>query len=108
MANWATACCPIGPAARFDTLPEDKHVTYQDDDSYDDEHWKIQNHINTAACPNCKKTIYDDTPRCPFCGEYITSRQLLGGGGTVKFIGIALLFLALAMFIISWLFSPPW
>ena len=83
-------------------------MTYQDDDSNDDEQWKIQNHINTAACPNCKKNIYDDTPRCPYCGQYITSRQLLGRGGAVKFIGIALLFLALAMFIISWLFSPPW
>ncbi len=84
-------------------------MTYQDDDdSNDDEHWKIQNHITTATCPNCKKTIYDDTTRCPHCGQYITSRQLLGGGGIVKFIGIALLFLALAMFIISWLFSPPW
>ena len=84
-------------------------VTYQDDDSYDDEQWKIKNHINTASCPHCGKTIYDDSPRCPFCGQYITSRQLLGGGrSTLTFIGIALLFLALAMFLISWLFSPPW
>ena len=84
-------------------------MTCQDDDSYDEEQWKIQNHINTAACPHCGKTIYDDSPRCPFCGEYITSRQLLGGrSNALKFIGIALLFLALAMFLITWLFSPPW
>ncbi len=84
-------------------------MTYQNDDSFDEDLWKIKNHITTAACPHCKKSIYDDSPRCPFCGEYITSRQLLGGGGgVVKFIGIALLFLALAMFLISWLFSPPW
>ena len=83
-------------------------MTYLDDDNDDDEQWKFQHHINTATCPNCRKTIYDDTPRCPYCGQYISSRQLLGSGGTVKFIGIALLFLALAMFIISWLFSPPW
>jgi hypothetical protein len=84
-------------------------LTYQDDDSYDDEQWKIQNHINTAPCPHCKKIIYDDSPRCPFCGQYISSDTLMRGGRNGwKLFGMALLFLALAMFLISWLFSPPW
>ena len=25
----------------------------------------------TAPCPNCGAEIYDDSPRCPVCGEYI-------------------------------------
>ncbi len=78
------------------------------DDSHDEDQWKIEKYINTALCPYCKKTIFDDTPRCPHCGQYITSRQLLGGGNGWKLFGLMMLFLALAIFMISWLFSPPW
>jgi hypothetical protein len=27
----------------------------------------------TAPCPNCGTEIYDDSPRCPVCGEYIVA-----------------------------------
>jgi len=26
----------------------------------------------TLPCPNCNADVYEDTPRCPNCGEYIT------------------------------------
>jgi len=26
----------------------------------------------TISCPNCNLEIYEDAPRCPHCGEYIT------------------------------------
>ncbi|MGC9260829.1 MAG: hypothetical protein ACP5I8_12265 [Phycisphaerae bacterium] len=80
-----------------------------DDEQYDEEDWKIENHIHTAVCPYCHKTIFDDTPRCPFCGQYLTSRQLLRNNRSGwKIFGIIMLFLALAMFLLTWLLSPPW
>jgi len=26
----------------------------------------------TFPCPNCGGDIYDDSPRCPKCGDYVT------------------------------------
>ncbi len=81
---------------------------YNDDDLDDPEDWKIEHHIHTAVCPYCRKTIFDDTPRCPFCGQYLTSRQLMGSGRGWQLFGVIMLFLALAIFLLTWLLSPPW
>ena len=39
--------------------------TYDEDDQFDDE-------SDTVVCPSCGAAIYEDTPRCPICGEYVT------------------------------------
>jgi DNA-directed RNA polymerase subunit RPC12/RpoP len=28
----------------------------------------------TIPCPACGKPIYDQTERCPYCGQYVTTR----------------------------------
>jgi hypothetical protein len=33
----------------------------------------------TILCPNCHKTIYEDSPQCPHCGEYILEEPSLPG-----------------------------
>lgn len=32
----------------------------------------------TVECPNCQAEVHEDTPRCPFCGEYITPQSRTG------------------------------
>ena len=44
---------------------DDYDDTYDEGDSFDEA-------SETVTCPACGATIYEDTPRCPICGEYIT------------------------------------
>jgi hypothetical protein len=30
---------------------------------------------NTVPCPYCKRDIYDDAERCPYCENYITEED---------------------------------
>ena len=56
-----------------------------DDDNLDDEgpldsdldELGTDDELTTAPCPSCGAEIYDDSPQCPVCGEYI-----LSGAGT--------------------------
>ena len=44
---------------------EDYEYPDTPDDAPDDE-------TETAACPECGADVYEDAPRCPACGTYIT------------------------------------
>ena len=46
---------------------------YEYDDSYDDE----DEEDVYLPCPNCKQEIYEDAPKCPYCGEYVTHSTAL-------------------------------
>lgn len=35
-----------------------------DDDAYDDE-------VDTMECPGCGAEVYEGTPRCPECGQWL-------------------------------------
>jgi hypothetical protein len=37
--------------------------SFEEDSSDDD---------RTLPCPSCGKAMYEDSPRCPSCGEYVT------------------------------------
>ncbi len=40
-----------------------------DDDSFDD--YDVDDEGDpTAPCRNCGQPVYDDSPRCPYCGDY--------------------------------------
>ncbi len=32
-----------------------------------------EDNSETVPCPHCREPMYEDSPRCPSCGEYITS-----------------------------------
>ena len=34
----------------------------------------------TEPCPECGAEVYEDTPRCPACGNYITHRASVWSG----------------------------
>jgi hypothetical protein len=40
---------------------------WNDDDDGDDE--------STVPCPYCKRPVYEDSPRCPHCGECISEED---------------------------------
>ncbi|WP_437227657.1 hypothetical protein SH661x_000487 [Planctomicrobium sp. SH661] len=44
-----------------------------DDDDWDDDFPDDSDDYGTVPCPSCGAEIHEDTPRCPICGEYITS-----------------------------------
>ena len=50
---------------------------------------------DTMPCPACGSAIYDDSPQCPFCGEYVVMRS----GGAARRVGwwVALVLALVAM-----------
>jgi len=49
------------------------------DDRLDDDEWPQENDFDDAfdeepdeaPCPACSRMVYEDTPKCPYCGEWI-------------------------------------
>lgn len=61
--------------------------TFEDPD-WDDEDWDegedfgTDDESTTTECIHCGADIYDDSPRCPICGEYqVGSRSLTAWEG---------------------------
>jgi hypothetical protein len=59
-------------------------------DEPDDEHAED----GTTPCPACGVDMYEDSPRCPQCGEYVTAPA--GSGWPLWIVLTALLCLAVA------------
>jgi hypothetical protein len=58
-----------------------RHVeveTEWDDEGWDenrgDEEWDEDGHP-TMPCPYCQQEIFEDSPRCPQCGQYISEED---------------------------------
>jgi len=53
-------------------------MTYGDDDWDDDDlddYPEDMDEAGTIPCPNCGAEIYEESPQCPVCGEYVTRRS---------------------------------
>ena len=42
------------------------------DDEYAGEEYADEDLSETIPCPNCGADVYEDSPACPVCGEYVT------------------------------------
>ena len=42
----------------------------EDDETEDD--FDESDDPDTVPCPNCRQPMYEDSPQCPYCGEYVT------------------------------------
>ena len=67
---------------------------YPDEDDTDDD--------PLAECPNCHAEIYEDSPACPVCGEFLqVSRQPFANWGKwwiiLGFIGLVAVILSLTL-----------
>jgi|SaaInlStandDraft_4_1057021.scaffolds.fasta_scaffold246415_1 hypothetical protein len=45
---------------------------YSDEDE-DEDDFDEDSESMTVPCPQCREEIYEDSDRCPYCGEYILS-----------------------------------
>ena len=45
-----------------------------DDDKYDEDADMVEEEP-TIPCPNCKRQIHEDSPRCPYCENYISEED---------------------------------
>lgn len=52
---------------------------------------------STLPCPSCRREILEDSPRCPYCGRYLTEEDHAGPGKPVWVIATALVCLAMAV-----------
>ena len=52
----------------------DQYDDYPEEDQYDDDSPEL------LPCPNCGKEIYEESERCPYCGEYVTFSNSLWSG----------------------------
>lgn len=45
----------------------------------------------TSPCPSCGTEVYEDSPRCPACGEYVTASNSLWSGKSPWWIVLGML-----------------
>ncbi len=38
----------------------------------DEDSWGSDDEPQTVDCPYCRASMYEDSPRCPSCGQYIS------------------------------------
>jgi hypothetical protein len=48
---------------------------YDADDDGDDFEPDDDSDESTIACPYCRQEMYEDSPRCPHCGQYISDED---------------------------------
>jgi predicted nucleic acid-binding Zn ribbon protein len=46
-----------------------------DEDASDDEDGREGDEDTTIPCPYCRRPIYEDSQRCPHCGNYISEED---------------------------------
>jgi len=45
------------------------------EDDFDADDWDDQDDEATTPCPYCRREIFEDSVRCPHCGEYISEED---------------------------------
>jgi uncharacterized paraquat-inducible protein A len=49
----------------------------REDDKADlgDSDWGNDDQVEMVDCPNCRRSVYEESERCPHCGHYITEED---------------------------------
>jgi hypothetical protein len=75
---------------RTDEEPEDWGVENDDDDE------------PTIPCPYCHEEMFEDSPRCPHCGRYISEEDAPPGRKPLWIIlGVVLCLIVIAIWIVQ-------
>jgi predicted amidophosphoribosyltransferase len=76
---------------------------YQDADD-DEDDWEDTVYLGadlddepTVPCPSCRRDILEDSPRCPYCGRYISEEDHAGPKKPLWIIATALICLGIAI-----------
>ncbi len=74
---------------------EDWNEAESDDFAEDDD-------ADFVDCPACHKPIYEDSERCPYCGDYVTQSTAIWANKPrwIRLLAWSLLFLAVLGFLI--------
>lgn len=75
-------------------------ATDEDDEDWDDaeaESGEDQDADATVPCPSCRREILEDTPRCPYCEQYISAEDHAGAAKPAWVILTALVCLGIAI-----------
>jgi hypothetical protein len=79
----------------------------EDDDDWDDdddmgEADDADDSEPTISCPYCHKTIYEDSPQCPHCGQYILEEDTTAGRKMwLTILGVLLCLCAILAWVIN-------
>jgi uncharacterized protein (DUF983 family) len=80
-------------------MPRHRHDDEEewDDDLDADDDGDDDGDDATVPCPHCGESIYEDTPRCPACGRYLTAEDHARSSRPVWVIVTALVCLGTAL-----------
>ena len=48
---------------------------YPSDDEYPDDYDLNDDEVELLPCPSCGREVYEETEKCPYCGDWIMPRQ---------------------------------
>ncbi|WP_437194161.1 hypothetical protein [Planctomicrobium sp. SH527] len=48
-----------------------RYDEFDESDDWDDDYPEDSDEPGTVPCPSCGAEVYEDTDRCPLCGDYI-------------------------------------
>jgi hypothetical protein len=90
-------------------------MPYRDDNDEDDDDWEDDSDLDsdadfdgadddsddevTVPCPFCKRQILEDTPRCPYCEQYLSEQDFARGSKPLWVIVTAVVCLVAAIWL---------
>lgn len=79
--------------------PDDDHDPEDDTDDWDDEPGfdEASDDAATVPCPFCGEEIFEDTPRCPSCGRYLSAEDHAARARPAWIIATAVICLGIAL-----------
>ncbi len=76
-------------------------TAYQEDDDEDDDLYDDvpddSDDEQTIPCPSCRRDIFEDSPRCPYCERYISEEDRTRSSYPIWVIATALVSLVSAL-----------
>ena len=84
-------------AAWKDDSDDGRHDDWDDDSDSGDQDPDDE---PTIPCPYCRREILEDSPRCPFCEQYISAEDSPGPGKPFWVVATALICLAIALWLV--------
>lgn len=56
-------------------MPRRLHDDYLEDDEYPDPDDADEDSADTIPCPYCRKPIFEEAERCPYCENYLSQED---------------------------------
>jgi hypothetical protein len=86
----------------YDDIDDDWEDDYDDDiDTEDDSE-------PTVPCPHCRREIHEDSPRCPYCEEYISTLDSTGVKPWWIYLGVGVCLFIVCLWMFPGLFMGLW